>query len=108
MTEFARACDSFSLSCFEPRSSVCPWTSIFVISGCSFSTCETDEVSQVLKEHPEITKIEVQGHTDDRGSKQLNEKLSQARANSVMAALVKRGIEQERLSAKGYGPNVPI
>ncbi|MCC6559321.1 MAG: OmpA family protein [Polyangiaceae bacterium] len=67
-----------------------------------------DEVAGVLKEHPEITKIEVQGHTDNRGPARLNEKLSQDRADAVMAALVKRGVDQGRLTAKGYGPNVPI
>jgi outer membrane protein OmpA-like peptidoglycan-associated protein len=67
-----------------------------------------DEVASVLKGHPEITRIEIQGHTDDRGPVKLNEKLSQDRANSVMKALVRRGVAQERLTAKGYGPNVPI
>jgi OOP family OmpA-OmpF porin len=67
-----------------------------------------DEVSGVLKEHPEITKIEVQGHTDNRGAPKLNEKLSQDRADAVRKALIKRGIEEGRLTAKGYGQNVPI
>jgi outer membrane protein OmpA-like peptidoglycan-associated protein len=67
-----------------------------------------DEVGEVLKEHPEITKIEVQGHTDSRGNAKLNETLSQNRANAVMAALVKRGITADRMIAKGYGQNQPI
>jgi outer membrane protein OmpA-like peptidoglycan-associated protein len=67
-----------------------------------------DEVAGVLKEHKEITKVEVQGHTDNRGSKAGNKQLSQARADSVLKALVKRGIDKGRLSAKGYGQDVPI
>jgi len=67
-----------------------------------------DEVAGVLKEHPEITKIEVQGHTDDRGAKKLNEILSDNRAKAVVKALVARGIDASRLTAKGYGPNKPI
>ncbi|MDC0680147.1 MULTISPECIES: OmpA family protein [Sorangium] len=67
-----------------------------------------DEVAGVLKEHPEIAKIEVQGHTDPRGGRAYNIKLSQARAESVMKALVQRGVEAERLASKGYGPDVPI
>ncbi|WP_437983826.1 OmpA family protein [Sorangium sp. So ce117] len=67
-----------------------------------------DEVASVLKEHPEITRIEVQGHTDPRGGRAYNIKLSQARAESVMKALVQRGVEAERLASKGYGPDVPI
>lgn len=67
-----------------------------------------DSVADVLKEHPEILKLEVQGHTDNRGSKQLNAKLSDDRAKAVMAALVKRGVDQSRLVSKGYGPDKPI
>ncbi len=67
-----------------------------------------DSVAAVLKEHPEILKLEVQGHTDNKGSKQLNAKLSQDRADSVMKAMIKRGIEASRMTAKGYGQDVPI
>ncbi len=65
-------------------------------------------VANVLKEHPEILKLEVQGHTDNRGSKQLNKKLSQDRAESVKKALESRGVEATRLLAQGYGPDKPI
>jgi len=67
-----------------------------------------DEVAEVLTQHPEMTKIEVQGHTDNRGSAALNKKLSQARADSVRKALVERGVAVERLVTKGYGPDKPI
>ncbi|KYF55911.1 porin [Sorangium cellulosum] len=67
-----------------------------------------DEVAGVLNDHPEILKVEVQGHTDDRGTRQFNTKLSQARAESVLKALVARGVAPERMQAKGYGPDVPI
>jgi OOP family OmpA-OmpF porin len=67
-----------------------------------------DQVASVLREHPEITKIEVQGHTDDRGYRALNDTLSQARANAVMKAMIQRGIAADRLTAKGYGQNRPL
>src|SRR6478609_9657080 len=67
-----------------------------------------DEVAQVLMQHPEMTKIEVQGHTDNRGSAALNKKLSQARADSVRKALIQRGLGAERLVTKGYGPDKPV
>ncbi|WP_437966857.1 OmpA family protein [Sorangium sp. So ce260] len=67
-----------------------------------------DEVAQVLKEHPEIVLIEIQGHTDDRGTVEHNRVLSQNRANSVMAALVRRGIDSTRLTAQGYGREQPL
>ena len=67
-----------------------------------------DEVAQVLSQHPEMTKVEVQGHTDNRGSAGLNKKLSQARAEAVRKALIARGVGAERLSAAGFGPDRPI
>jgi len=62
----------------------------------------------VLNDNPEITKVEVQGHTDNRGGAALNKALSQKRAAAVMKALVTRGIDKSRLVAKGYGPDLPI
>jgi outer membrane protein OmpA-like peptidoglycan-associated protein len=67
-----------------------------------------DEVAGVLKEHPEITRIEVQGHTDTRGARAYNVNLSQRRADAVKKALIARGIEAERLESKGFGPDVPV
>ncbi|NUP07929.1 MAG: OmpA family protein [Polyangiaceae bacterium] len=67
-----------------------------------------DSVAQVLKEHPEVLKVEVQGHTDNKGAKALNQKLSEARAKSVMEALVKRGLDASRLESKGYGMDQPL
>ncbi|MEI9937922.1 MAG: OmpA family protein [Pseudomonadota bacterium] len=67
-----------------------------------------DEVGQVLTQHPEMTKVEVQGHTDNRGSAALNKRLSQARADAVRSALIQRGVGAERLVTKGYGPDKPI
>ncbi|MBK9262614.1 MAG: OmpA family protein [Polyangiaceae bacterium] len=108
----------------DPKQNGCPKvvrvteTEIFILQQVQFDTAKStikkvsdallDEVAGVLKDHPEITKIEVQGHTDDRGGKKLNEKLSDDRAKAVMAALVKRGIDASRLTAKGYGQDVPI
>jgi outer membrane protein OmpA-like peptidoglycan-associated protein len=67
-----------------------------------------DEVAQVLQQHPEILKIEIQGHTDDRGNDRYNMRLSDARAKSVMAYLAKAGVDKKRLTAKGYGETMPI
>jgi OOP family OmpA-OmpF porin len=67
-----------------------------------------DAVASVLTSHPELLRLEVQGHTDSKGSRALNRHLSQARADAVMAALVKRGVNKNRMIAKGYGPDQPI
>ena len=66
-----------------------------------------DEVANVLRRHPEITKVEVQGHSDNRGSKEKNVTLSARRAEAVVAYLVNEGIRSDRLSAKGYGSLKP-
>jgi outer membrane protein OmpA-like peptidoglycan-associated protein len=66
-----------------------------------------DDIAGVLRQHPEITSAEVQGHTDNRGSEKQNTALSQARADAVRGALIKRGIDAARLTAKGYGPTRP-
>ena len=67
-----------------------------------------DEMARALKEHPEFKKVEIQGHTDSTGDEFYNLKLGQERAESVKRALVKRGVAQHRLEAKGYGEGNPI
>ena len=67
-----------------------------------------DAVAGVLREHAEILKVEVGGHTDNRGSNEQNTRLSQQRADAVVAALVRRGTPAARLTARGYGPSQPI
>ena len=66
-----------------------------------------NEVAQAMKDNPTI-KVEVQGHTDSVGSDARNLKLSQKRAESVKAYLVKQGVEASRMVPKGYGETVPI
>ncbi len=67
-----------------------------------------DEVVKLMKVNSDIPFIAIEGHTDDRGPKALNEKLSSDRANAVMEYLIAHGIDPERLSAQGFGPNRPI
>ena len=67
-----------------------------------------DGVVEVLVNHPEITKLRIEGHTDSMGSARLNKKLSQGRAESVVNYLVEQGIDASRLEAKGYGESKPI
>lgn len=63
---------------------------------------ELEKIIEVLTQNPKI-KIEIGSHTDSRESKVYNQKLSQRRAKSTLEYLVKRGIEKNRLTAKGYG-----
>jgi OOP family OmpA-OmpF porin len=53
-------------------------------------------------------RLEIAGHTDDRGDDAANLKLSQARAEAVVAYLISKGIAADRLIAKGYGEAQPI
>lgn len=66
-----------------------------------------DEVAEVLKDNPKI-QIEVQGHTDNVGPAGYNQVLSDQRAASVKAYLIKKGIDPKRLSSKGYGMTRPL
>ncbi len=65
-------------------------------------------VAAVLKAHPELTKIRVEGHTDSRGRDAYNKKLSQRRTESVVKFLVKEGVDKARLEAVGFGEEKPI
>jgi outer membrane protein OmpA-like peptidoglycan-associated protein len=68
-----------------------------------------DDVAKVLKEHPEIRRMEIQGHTDLRGPAGYNLTLSQRRAEQVKRYLVSvHGVEADRLTAKGYGESAPM
>lgn len=64
-------------------------------------------VADMMKKNPGM-KIEVRGHTDSKGNKDKNLKLSQDRANSVRNALITRGISGDRIKAVGYGDSMPV
>jgi OOP family OmpA-OmpF porin len=65
-------------------------------------------VRHALHEHPEIRLVEIQGHTDDTGTPELNRHLSQERAAAVHAWLVAHGIDAARLRPIGYGQAHPL
>jgi len=67
-----------------------------------------EDVAGIFKKFTDITRVEVQGHTDDQGNKGFNRTLSQQRADAVKKALVARGIDAKRLLTKGYGSTKPI
>jgi outer membrane protein OmpA-like peptidoglycan-associated protein len=67
-----------------------------------------DGAAQLINEHPEIQLLEIQGHTDNTGTDAINNPLSQARADAVRNYLISRGVDPNRLTAKGYGSTRPV
>lgn len=66
-----------------------------------------DEVADAMKAAP-LVKVEIHGHTDNTGSLELNNRLSLQRAESVKKYLVGKGVDENRLNTKGFGPSKPI
>jgi len=67
-----------------------------------------DKVAALLKAHPELTKLRVEGHTCNLGTDAYNLRLSQRRANAVVDYLVSQGVDRSRLRAVGYGEAKPL
>jgi outer membrane protein OmpA-like peptidoglycan-associated protein len=65
-----------------------------------------DAAAKVMQEHPDV-QMKVSGHTDNTGSRLINEKISDARATAVKQYLVKKGVSEERLTTKGYAFDKP-
>ena len=70
------------------------------------STASLNELVKLLELNPNVT-IELGSHCDFRGSDNYNQRLSQARAESVVEYLTAAGVEKERLTAAGYGEESP-
>lgn len=68
---------------------------------------ELNKIHKYLIKHPDIS-IEIAGHTDSIGSDAYNLALSEARASAVVAWLEDKGIEQNRMVARGYGETRPL
>ena len=74
------------------------------------SSKEVAHVANLMKAYPTMT-IELRGHTDSTnstGDPDFNNKLSQSRADAVRTALIKLGIDETRITAKGFGDTVPV
>ena len=89
----------------------------FVLNDCNFETGKANlqpESYTVIDElvaylvRKDDERIEIGGHTDNVGKAKSNQVLSEARANTVRAYLLMKGIDPSRVTAKGYGMSVPI
>lgn len=66
-----------------------------------------DQIVQLMSDHPDIV-FSIEGHTDSDGNESSNMTLSEQRASAVKDSLVKKGIEDSRLSTKGHGESQPV
>jgi outer membrane protein OmpA-like peptidoglycan-associated protein len=71
------------------------------------SSLELQRLAKLLQENAGI-KIEISGHTDNKGDPTANQVLSENRAKQVLNYLISNGIDKNRLTAKGYGSTIPI
>lgn len=71
------------------------------------ATKELDKLVTILGEHPDF-KISIEGHTDNTGKAAFNQTLSGRRADAVKDYLVKKGVDEARLSSSGFGQDQPI
>jgi outer membrane protein OmpA-like peptidoglycan-associated protein len=66
------------------------------------------QIAEVFAQHPEIARVAVDGHTDNRGGDKPNVNLSERRAIAVVRWLVEHGVDARRLEARGFGARRPI
>jgi len=89
----------------------------WVIKGLMFETNKADIKPQSLKNLKEVLvvisqnpglKLEIQGHTDNVGAKEYNQKLSEQRAQATMNYFIENGVSSNQLTARGYGLAKPV
>jgi outer membrane protein OmpA-like peptidoglycan-associated protein len=66
-----------------------------------------DKLADWLKKNP-TRNLLIEGHTDNTGPEDFNQRLSQQRADAVRDQLVSRGVAADRITTKGYGPKYPV
>jgi outer membrane protein OmpA-like peptidoglycan-associated protein len=78
-----------------------------VIRPIWYSLAKLDSVAAALVANPTV-RVEIAGHTDDVGSAESNQRLSQARAEAVRRYFVSKGVAADRMEARGFGESRPI
>jgi OOP family OmpA-OmpF porin len=67
-----------------------------------------DEIVKLLRANTDVRKLSIEGHTDNRGAVDMNQRLSEERAASVLSYLANHGIDPSRLESHGFGPSKPV
>jgi outer membrane protein OmpA-like peptidoglycan-associated protein len=65
-------------------------------------------LAEFINNHPELSRVEVHGHTDEQGTPAYNMRLSRQRARAVVTFLVDTGVDEARLRDRGFGDTEPI
>jgi OOP family OmpA-OmpF porin len=90
------------------------FTEHFATNKSEFNPAHMAKIEAELKDYVEYLqanpnkKVTISGHTDNRGTRKLNQALSTARANTVKAYLISKGISADRIEAKGYAFDQPV
>ena len=72
------------------------------------SDAVVDQLKIFLDQNPKVTKLRIEGHTDNVGAADVNQTLSGQRALTVKNAAIAKGVKKERLLAVGFGQNKPV
>ena len=72
------------------------------------SDAVVDQLKIFLDQNPKVTKLRIEGHTDNVGTPEANQTLSGQRALTVKNAAIAKGVKKERLLAVGFGQTKPI
>lgn len=91
--------ESFSLGTIEFKTGTAELTDV------SFETL--DKLVLLMQQNPELS-VEIGGHTDDVGANQVNQSISEKRAKACLAYVISKGINSNRIIAKGYGESKPL
>jgi hypothetical protein len=67
-----------------------------------------EKLAAFLLDHPEYVHVDIEGHADARGDEDYNVDLSGRRARSILEFMVKRGMDEARLSSEGFGSSRPL
>ncbi|HEY3296674.1 MAG TPA: OmpA family protein [bacterium] len=116
-TEVARGTDPLNPADDVPKIAITEVGKPIVLEGIVFRTNSAEilpasekilnDAYETLRDNPKI-EVAINGYTDATGSRDRNLKLSEARANSVKQWLVKKGIDEKRMTTRGFGPENPI
>lgn len=109
-SEFKEIIKNISLNKLEVGNKVVLNNIFFDVSKSTLrpeSTAELERLIKLMKDMPELA-IEISGHTDNVGTAEYNQKLSESRASAVVSYLTSKGISASRLEFKGYGFEQPI